>query len=862
MNVLRETLIPHLTCPSTVPTFTVIILAHIDAGKTTLCDTLIHSLHPGVISPRESALNTACGGGKDRYIRWLDWGEEERRRGITINGSGITVVFKDLFNLTSAKLPPPPPQQQLQAGNTSLIQLLDSPGHLDFSSEVLALSHSLTSPGCIILLDAVKGIEVRTVQLIRLGVQRGSTPVVVINKVDLLYDIIATSDSTNPTQRGADLAQAWFRLRGLVEELNAVTATVVNSYLRESEVTETEKAKLENVWNFDPRQNVIYGSASQLWGVRVRDVTRYWSSRINKFSGGEKKISPKQLRTLIWSDSCINPKTMKVSRYNSSKESYFSMDGDGEAEGGIGEIVNVPIFAALVLGPVWGVYDLINGSRKGPKEDKIATLKRWNVPGFSIDNDDGDDYSDLEAPKYKGEIDGRIQAVMRRFYPIAQAVLSAVTDTVPKENTAEVLPEKNDDNELSPPVRAIVPKYVTVAKENVIGLVEDSEESAITMGFLKVLEGRVKEGDRLYVLPSSDGDTVGDEKNHDDDSVNHDVYKPSLTDPVKIFMICGSSLTSIKSLGPGKIGAVYCPNIESLCPKSSFTLSKKPDSSLAIDLDKGARRMDPILKVSVEAEGGVSERKVLEHGLRKLGNCDQSVSVEITEKGEFLLGAIGEVHLENTVNNLKETYCGGKIGIKIGEAVISYGETCLAGGGSGEEGWTNKEQTPLGQLSNPIFKRDLALLCEDNTQPNYGYGSRNGRCRFRFDQGTITLSVCSSKDALEGEHGEYIAQISSTQCSLLQAKSIQQGKCSSIKQEIIAGFYLAVKSGPLMEEPMHSVTVLLEKVEFEDEEGTADDSATGGVKPSDFSGRLITQVKNAVRNAFLTLPVRIVEVSE
>ena len=136
--------------------------------------------------------------------------------------------------------------------------------------------------------------------------------------------------------------------------------------------------------------------------------------------------------------------------------------------------------------------------------------------------------------------------------------------------------------------------------------------------------------------------------------------------------------------------------------------------------------MDPILKVSVEAAGGLGAREILQTGLRRLGNTDQSVSVEISEKGEFLVGAIGEVHLENTIRNLKETFCGGKIDIQFGEAVVGYGETCLGGGGG--EGWMKRKQTPLGQLLNPIFKKEVILFCEVSDSFGRNCEARSAEC--------------------------------------------------------------------------------------------------------------------------------------
>ena len=85
-------------------------------------------------------------GGDGEKVRFFDSLGEERRRGITIVGSGISLVYK------------PSPSALQSNPLPHVIQLIDSPGHLDFSHEVHALSNSSTSPGCVLLIDAVKGI--------------------------------------------------------------------------------------------------------------------------------------------------------------------------------------------------------------------------------------------------------------------------------------------------------------------------------------------------------------------------------------------------------------------------------------------------------------------------------------------------------------------------------------------------------------------------------------------------------------------------------------------------------------------------------------------------------------------------------
>ena len=230
------------------------VIAHVDHGKSTLTDSLI--ARAGIIA-QEKAGDT----------RYTDTREDEAARGITIKSTGVSLYYEYDFedNGTMGKF---------------LINLIDSPGHVDFSSEVTAALR--VTDGALVVVDYVEGVCVQTETVLRQSLQELIKPVLMINKCDrALFELKHNSET---------MYQNFLRV---IENTNVIISTYMN-----------EEA-MGDLQVYPDSGTVAFGSALHGWGFTLTTFAKMYAAKL--------KMEKSKLIKRLWGDNYWNPKSKKWS---------------------------------------------------------------------------------------------------------------------------------------------------------------------------------------------------------------------------------------------------------------------------------------------------------------------------------------------------------------------------------------------------------------------------------------------------------------------------------------------------------------------------------------------------------------------
>ncbi|CAG8587801.1 3393_t:CDS:10, partial [Funneliformis caledonium] len=654
------------------------ILAHVDHGKTTLSDSLLAS--NGIISNRLA--------GK---VRYLDSREDEQERGITMEASGISLYFNIFRDFVEG-------QENNTNSDEYLINLIDAPGHVDFTSEVSTASR--LCDGALILVDAVEGVCTQTHAVLRQAWIENVRPILVLNKIDRLI-----------TELRLTPLEAYVHLNKILEQVNAVMGTFFAGDMMEEE-TRRHEAEMErlsregseqsvepyntlelsledrddsNIYFTPDSGNVVFASAIDGWAFRVEQFAQLYAAKLG--------MKENKLRKVLWGDYYLEPKTKRLLQYKHLKGRQLK-----------------PLFVQFVLENIWAVYDsvVINNNRE--KIEKIVKTLNLKILPRDMRSKDTQQlpnpvsaqhvrlrrmlYPNTEmAEKPANEIEKALYSCdssdSAPIIAYVSKMFAVPSDMLPenkrKQLTAEELREKgrvqrearlrasNDQSEETISETSTISSLnqtnlvsteaieESVKMKNSFLLDENGEVAQPTpaketfIGFARLYSGTIRIGQKLFVL--------GPKYNPDfPDRFCSEVTIQSL------YLVMGRELEALQKVPAGNVFGIG--GLEGHILKNGTLSSTNKCKNLA----GVAMGSSPIVRVALEPLEP-SEIGKLTEGLRLLNQADPCVEVLVQETGEQVILTAGEVHLERCLRDLRERFA--KIEIQVSSPIVPFRETIV-----------------------------------------------------------------------------------------------------------------------------------------------------------------------------------------
>ncbi|PYI00663.1 P-loop containing nucleoside triphosphate hydrolase protein [Aspergillus sclerotiicarbonarius CBS 121057] len=669
------------------------ILAHVDHGKTSLTDSLIAT--NGIISPKLA--------GK---IRYLDSRPDEQLRGITMESSAISLFFSMMRRPAPDAAPVP---------KEYLINLIDSPGHIDFSSEVSTASR--LCDGAVVLVDAVEGVCSQTVTVLRQTWVEQLKPILVINKIDRLVTELKMSPS-----------EAYSHMSKLLEQVNAVIGSFYQGERMEEDLqwrermeeranasaardkdrsndeptAEYEERDDEDLYFAPEKNNVIFCSAVDGWAFTIRQFAVIY----------EKKLGIKRtiLEKVLWGDYYLDPKTKRVLGQKHLKGRALK-----------------PMFVQLVLDSIWAAYEATIGAGTGKGDpallEKITKSLNINIPAYILRSRD---------PK------NIMTTLFSMWLPLSTAVLVSVIEYLPSPPAAQAtrLPALIEESpgaqfvdqkvkdamvnfktQKDEPVIAYVSKMMAIPESELMSSKkragaamsadeareiarkkreeiakmqaeangdqaddfsritsafertslsdkqtaddEEKEDPEHLVGFARLYSGTLSVGDSVYVLAPK----FSPENPH----ASPEPRKVTVTD---LYLLMGRSLEPLQSVPAGVVFGIG--GLAGHVLKTG-TLSSQIEGS--INLAGVSLNTPPIVRVALEPTNPADLSKMVT-GLRLLEQSDPCAQYEVLPSGEHVILTAGELHLERCIKDLRERFA--KCEIQTGQTIVPYRETIIS----------------------------------------------------------------------------------------------------------------------------------------------------------------------------------------
>ena len=617
------------------------VIAHVDHGKTSLVDNLL--CHNNIINPRLAGL-----------IRFMDSLPEEQERCITMKTSSISIIYKSEQN-----------------NDNYLINIIDSPGHIDFTSEIFTAIN--VCEGGLLVIDVVEGVCSQTVSVLKQAWSQNLRLILVFNKIDrLINEIKLTPD------------EIYEHLSMLLEQINSKMSSLLSGDVNQmkeeqNEDTENYVNEKEKEMYFSPdKGNVVFASAVDSWGFSLRNFANFYKDIL--------KLEANYLIENLWGQRYYNKKTKDFEDSPPFEDSK-------------------PSFVQFILDPIFKLYTIINDEKDATKVKQIADKFKINIPQSDLSYLSKD-------PKYL------LRSFMRQWLPIAYTIFDLTVNYLPspltrfgnqieryflgfndkdkKDNEKESCKESvnslsNNNNSnnmcnsllssselfkeifgiekeavkkitekelISSKVLGHILKMVTIPTKNCPSYYKTIYNSSnlssnindfITVPFARCFSGIIQKGKEYYL--------IGPKNKNQFQTIEKVVF-------TNLYTFMGDHLEEINEVYPGIIFSSI--GIDTKIFKTAI-LTESPNFPIA----NFNYNFCPLIKVSISTDQ-MKDMQSMIQGLKAINRADPAVDYYMQSNGEHILETLGEVHMERVLKELEERYC--KCQLKVSQPIIEFRE--------------------------------------------------------------------------------------------------------------------------------------------------------------------------------------------
>lgn len=278
------------------------VIAHVDHGKSTLTDSLVSKA--GIIAAKNAG-----------DARFTDTRADEQERCITIKSTGISLYFEHDIEDGKGKQP-------------FLINLIDSPGHVDFSSEVTAALR--VTDGALVVVDTVEGVCVQTETVLRQALAERIKPVLHVNKVDrALLELMMPAE---------EIYQTFSRT---IENVNVIISTYNDALMGDVQV-------------YPEKGTVSFGSGLHGWAFTIEMFARIYAKKFG--------VEKSKMMQRLWGECYYNP----------GKKTFSNKKDDSATRA----------FCQFIMEPICTLFTSIMN------DDKVKYQKMLTACGVELKGDD------------------------------------------------------------------------------------------------------------------------------------------------------------------------------------------------------------------------------------------------------------------------------------------------------------------------------------------------------------------------------------------------------------------------------------------------------------------------------------------